>query len=142
MIDKDLIRQKVGNIQNCLNSIRKYTDNLNPTSLEDLKTQDAVVINLERAIQASVDIAAHIISEKQLGTPNSMKDSFMTLYRNDIINQELSLRLIKMIGFRNIAVHAYDDLNISILEKILSHHLVDFEDFYRVVLSWVEGLEA
>jgi hypothetical protein len=30
MIDKDLIRQKVGNIQNCLNSIRKYTDNLNP----------------------------------------------------------------------------------------------------------------
>jgi uncharacterized protein YutE (UPF0331/DUF86 family) len=71
-----------------------------------------------------------------------MKDSFMTLYRNDIINQELSLRLIKMIGFRNIAVHAYDDLNISILEKILSHHLVDFEDFYRVILSWVEGLEA
>ncbi|MFM7457365.1 MAG: hypothetical protein ACKO3R_01695 [bacterium] len=36
----------------------------------------------------------------------------------------------------------YDDLNISILEKILSHHLVDFEDFYRVILSWVEGLEA
>jgi uncharacterized protein YutE (UPF0331/DUF86 family) len=64
MIDKDLIRQKVGNIQNCLNSIRKYTDNLNPASLEDLKTQDAVVINLERAIQASVDIAAHIVSEK------------------------------------------------------------------------------
>jgi uncharacterized protein YutE (UPF0331/DUF86 family) len=71
-----------------------------------------------------------------------MKDSFMTLYRNDIINQELSLRLIKMIGFRNIAVHAYDDLNISILEKILTNHLVDFEDFYRVILSWVEGLEA
>jgi uncharacterized protein YutE (UPF0331/DUF86 family) len=138
MIDKDLIRQKVGNIQNCLNSIRKYTDNLNPASLEDLKTQDAVVINLERAIQASVDIAAHIVSEKQLGTLNSMKDSFITLYRNNIINQELSLRLIKMIGFRNIAVHAYDDLNISILEKILSHHLVDFEDFYRVVLSWVD----
>lgn len=37
---------------------------------------------------------------------------------------------------------AYDDLNISILEKILSHHLVDFEDFYRVILSWVEGLKA
>ena len=103
-----------------------------------LKTQDAVVINLERAIQASVDIVVNIISGKQLGTPNSMKDSFMTLYRNDIINQELSLGLIKMIGFRNIAVHAYDDLNISILEKILSHHLVDFEDFYRVILSWID----
>jgi uncharacterized protein YutE (UPF0331/DUF86 family) len=51
-------------------------------------------------------------------------------------------KVIEMIGFRNIAVHAYDDLNMSILEKILTNHLVDFEDFYRVVLSWVEGLEA
>ena len=49
-LNKDLIRQKIGNIQNCLNSIKNYTDNLNSSTLADFKTQDAVIINLERAI--------------------------------------------------------------------------------------------
>lgn len=134
-IDKDLIQHKIGNIQNSLNSIKTYTNNLDTSTLEDLKTQDAVVINLERAIQASVDIGAHIISVKQLGTPSSMKDTFTLLAKNNIIDAELSLRLAKMVGFRNIAVHTYDALDRSILESILKKHLGDFQDFYRVIIN-------
>ncbi|NBV98291.1 MAG: DUF86 domain-containing protein [Proteobacteria bacterium] len=134
-LNQDLIRQKIGNIQNCLNSIKNYTNNLDSSSLADFKTQDAVVINLERAIQASIDIATHIISVNQLGSTNSMKDSFVLLAKNNIISNELSQKLIKMVGFRNIAVHAYDNLEMSILESILNNHLQDFENFYIEVLK-------
>ena len=126
---------KIGNIQNCLNSIKNYTNNLDSSSLADFKTQDAVVINLERAIQASIDIATHIISVNQLGSTNSMKDSFVLLAKNNIISNELSQKLIKMVGFRNIAVHAYDSLEVSILESILNNHLQDFENFYIEILK-------
>ena len=134
-LNQDLIRQKIGNIQNCLNSIKNYTNNLDSSSLADFRTQDAVVINLERAIQASIDIATHIISVNQLGSTNSMKDSFVLLAKNNIISNELSQKLIKMVGFRNIAVHAYDNLEMSILESILNNHLQDFENFYIEVLK-------
>jgi len=42
---------------------------------------------------------------------------------------------IDMVGFRNIAVHAYDALDRSILESILKNHLGDFQDFYRVIIK-------
>ncbi len=64
-----------------------------------------------------------------------MKDSFVLLAKNNIISNELSQKLIKMVGFRNIAVHAYDSLEVSILESILNNHLQDFENFYIEVLK-------
>lgn len=134
-LNQDLIRQKIGNIQNCLNSIKNYTNNLDSSSLADFKTQDAVIINLERAIQACVDIATHIISAKKLASPSSMKEAFLILSKNNIISSELSQKLIKMVGFRNIAVHAYDSLEVSILESILNNHLQDFENFYIEILK-------
>jgi uncharacterized protein YutE (UPF0331/DUF86 family) len=64
-----------------------------------------------------------------------MKEAFLILGKNNIISSELSQKLIKMVGFRNIAVHAYDNLEMSILESILNNHLQDFENFYIEVLK-------
>ena len=34
-----------------------------------------------------------------------------------------------MVGFRNIAVHSYQEIQRPILEAILQNHLTDFADF-------------
>lgn len=140
MFDLDLINHKIGNIQNCLASIKTYTNNLDLSTLSDLKTQDAVVINLERVIQSCVDIANHIISKQKLGTPSSMKESFKIIAKHEIIDSELSLKLMKMVGFRNIAVHSYDELDQEILLLILEKHLNDFEIFYKKILEKIRNI--
>ena len=48
MLDSNLINHKVGNIQNCLASIKTYTNDLDLSTLSDLKTKDAVVFNLKK----------------------------------------------------------------------------------------------
>jgi uncharacterized protein YutE (UPF0331/DUF86 family) len=53
----------------------------------------------------------------------------------NVLEPELSERMQRMVGFRNIAVHDYQNLDIEILKSILTHHLIDLEDFYRVVLA-------
>lgn len=40
-----------------------------------------------------------------------------------------------MVGFRNIAVHDYQEINLRILEKILESHLEDFRSFIKSVLE-------
>lgn len=35
-----------------------------------------------------------------------------------------------MVGFRNIAVHSYQELQVPILQAIVSDHLTDFETFF------------
>lgn len=46
----------------------------------------------------------------------------------------LSHRLQAMVGFRNIAVHRYQDLDLAILKSILDERLDDFVEFTSCVL--------
>jgi len=134
-IDRDLILAKINNIQNCLNSIKTYTRNFDINSLDEIMVQDLVVLNLERAIQACIDIALHILSREALGVPLSMGDAFFSLYKNSFISEELSKNLIKMVGFRNIAVHEYQRLDLDILKSVVKNNLKDFEEFYKIILE-------
>jgi uncharacterized protein YutE (UPF0331/DUF86 family) len=134
MTDYEVLIEKVNNIQNCLKRIHS-TIGKGPNSLDDLNVQDVVVLNLQRAIQLTIDIAFHIISEEKLGIPENLKDSFRILKENKIIQPQLAAKMEKMVGFRNIAVHDYQAINPIILEKITQHHLGDLEDFYSEILS-------
>ncbi len=44
----------------------------------------------------------------------------------------------KAIGFRNIAVHAYDTINWQIVFAIATRHLDDFDRFARTVMARLE----
>ncbi len=133
MLDKDVVLAKISIIQRCLRRIKEIT-HLNPESLDDLLIQDAFMLNLQRAVQASIDLAAHIVASDSLGLPSSLKDNFRLLFENKIIDKSISQKMQKMTGFRNIAVHDYQSLNINILKSILSRNLKDLEDFYTSIL--------
>jgi uncharacterized protein YutE (UPF0331/DUF86 family) len=134
MIDADVAYAKVGNIQRCLRRIKDVTA-LDPARLDDIDVQDIFVLNLQRAIQSAIDLAAHVVSDEGLGVPAVIKENFTLLKDENVLEPELSERMQRMVGFRNIAVHDYQNLDIEILKSILTHHLIDLEDFYRVVLA-------
>jgi uncharacterized protein YutE (UPF0331/DUF86 family) len=43
-------------------------------------------------------------------------------------------RVIKAVGFRNIAVHRYDKIDWSIVQSVCRHRLVDFEHFAKAII--------
>jgi uncharacterized protein YutE (UPF0331/DUF86 family) len=135
MPDKDVVLAKVGVIQRCLKRIRETTG-LDPHSLDNIDTQDIFVLNLQRAVQASIDLAAHIVASEGLGLPETLKDNFRLLRNRGIINDSITGRMESMSGFRNIAIHDYQAMNPDILKSILTKHLKDLEDFYTAVLVY------
>jgi len=134
MIDKDIILAKVANIQRCLKRINEITGG-EPESLLDINKQDIFVLNLERAIEATIDIAAHIVASEGLGLASTIRENFEILYESGIIDKELMDKMQKMVGFRNIAVYEYTSLNIEILKSILKNNLGDIEEFYTLILK-------
>ena len=96
-------------------------------------------LNLIRAVQLSVDIAGCIITENKWGLPGTLADSFVILERNRVINNQLMTKLQKMVGFRNICTHAYKAINYKIVNSIVTKHLVDFEEFYTVILNYLNN---
>lgn len=108
---------------------------LDPASLDDINRQDIFVLNLQRAIQASIDLASHIVASEGLGLPETVRDNFTLLRDKNVIDPETALKMEKMTGFRNIAIHNYQALNLDILKSILTSNLKDLEDFYAAVLT-------
>jgi len=140
MVDRDIVFSKISSIQRCLKRI-KDVSGLDPDTLDELDTQEIVILNLQRAIQSSIDLAAHIIADQGFGVPSELRENFNLLSENGILSEELTVRLRKMVGFRNIAVHEYDTIEIEILKSILQHNLKDLEEFY-VVISEYYGISG
>ena len=132
MPDKDILIEKTTNIQRCLKRIKEVTD-LDPQRLENQDVQDIFVLNLQRATQATIDIAVHIVSEQGWGVTKTLKENFTLLQKNNVIDSDLSDKLKKMVGFRNLAVHDYSDLDIDILKSILQNSLQDIEKYYTAI---------
>lgn len=133
MVDRDVAFAKISSIQRCLKRIQEVT-NGNPESLDTLDVQEIVTLNLQRAIQGAIDLAAHVVADEGWGVPQELRENFDLLSRNDVLSEELTKRLRKMVGFRNIAVHEYETINIDILKSILMHNLQDIEEFYMSIL--------
>lgn len=133
MVSKNIILAKSSTINRCLSRIEEKLSS--DPDLSEIDSQDVVILNLQRAIQAVLDICNHLISEKNLPLPNTNKDIILTLYNAKYFSRELCDRLTKMAGFRNISVHDYQTIDESILEAIVTKHLVDFKNFLKVVFE-------
>jgi len=134
MVDRDIIIEKAGIIQRCLKRIAETTG-MESDRLDDIDVQDITVLNLQRAIQAAIDLAAHIIADEGYGLPESLRDHFVLLVSNKVIPNNLGEKLQAMVGFRNIAVHEYRSIDTDILKGIVNERLVDLESFYKTVLK-------
>ena len=132
MLEKDVVLSKIAIIQRCLKRIDDIVAG-DASKVDQLDVQEIALLNLQRAIQASIDMANVVISLKSLGLPASYKQSFWLLEQENIISSDLSNRMKGMVGFRNIAVHDYSELDMNILKSILKDHLGDFEKFYEIV---------
>jgi len=131
----DVVLNKIQTIERCLMRIREEYVGYEDEFEENHTKQDSVILNLERASQASIDIATHIVKAKKLGLPNTSRELFDMLLEADIISQDICPQMQGMVGFRNIAVHDYQNLNIEIVVAIVEKHLGDFEGFVREVFS-------
>ncbi|MFJ7931614.1 DUF86 domain-containing protein [Peribacillus sp. NPDC096448] len=131
----DVILNKISVIERCMNRVKVVYEN-NPENLKDYTKQDSIILNIQRACEASIDLAMHIVAEQKLGLPQTSRDAFDMLHGALIIDEITVKRLKAMVGFRNIAVHDYQTVNIDILQQIVTNHLEDFTDYTKQILKF------
>ncbi len=129
---RDVYLNKSEIIERCLGRIEEVYGG-SPESLKDFTRQDSIILNLQRAIEASIDMAMHVVSEQRLGIPQNSRDAFEVLAQNGYIDETLRKNLTAMVGFRNIAVHNYQKLDLEILEQVIKNHLGNFHELIRQI---------
>jgi uncharacterized protein YutE (UPF0331/DUF86 family) len=126
----DITINKTSIIRRCLVRIAEEFQG-NPDRLKISTVQDSVILNLLRACEAAIDLAMHQVAVRHLGIPQNSRDAFDLLAACHMISEASAASMKRMVGFRNIAVHDYQKMQIEILEAILTQHLGDFEVYFR-----------
>lgn len=134
MENKAVILNKFQTIEKCINRINEEYEG-KPNNLEDYRKMDMIVLNLQRACEAVLDLAMYIVSTRKLGLPQNKREAFILLEENKIIDKQMSKNMQGMVGFRNIAVHDYKEIDEQILKDVIENHLNDLLDFARTILN-------
>ena len=115
----DVILNKAATIERCVQRARDVYAGDPANLATDLIKQDSIVLNLQRACEASIDLAMHLVRRFRLGIPQQSRDAFDLLAAAGHIDAARGEHLKRMVGFRNIAVHDYTRLNLEIVRVII-----------------------
>ncbi len=88
------------------------------------------------AIEAGVDVAQHVCASEGWGPPRDNGDAIRLLGAHGVLSADLADRLRRAVGFRNVLVHDYVEVDDGIVVEQLAN-LADLDDFVAVVAAWV-----
>ncbi len=130
----DVLINKAAVIERCVARAREEYAHNPATFATDFTRQDAAILNIQRACEAALDMGQHLIRREKLGVPQSARDVFALLAQGGWIDAALADALKRMVGFRNIAVHDYQALQLPITVSIITMHLDEFLQYSRATL--------
>ena len=133
MVDRIIIERLISLVNGYLNDLKPVQDVSFSQYSKDIKLQRFVERTLHIAIEASLDIGNHIISDEGLREPEDNRDIFNVLGEKGIITDKLQKRLQDMASFRNLIVHSYAKIDNEIVYGILKKRLGDIEEFMKVI---------
>ena len=137
-MDRRVVLDKVESLRRCVGRVEAKRPDALETLQADLDLQDILALNLTRAVQVSVDLAAHLVADLDVPAPDTMADAFSALGEAGVLDPPLVGRMRAAVGFRNVAVHAYQSIDWAIVHRICHEHLDDFRAFSRAVVDATE----
>lgn len=130
----DVLLNKAASIERCLKRVDQIYRGREQEFETNLDLQDALILNLMRACESAIGAAMHLVRVRKLGLPQESRDAFRMLVSAGVLSGDLSVKLEKMVGFRNLAVHNYADLDLKIVRSIIEQKLDDLREFARLLV--------
>lgn len=136
LIDKTIVEKKLDHLKHEVHKIENMDFTMEQV-LEDEDIQDLIDRRMEKAIESCIDIATHLAAGLELPRQEHASDIFLLLGKNNIFSKKLAEKFTGVIGFRNILVHEYADIDYRLAYSNLDEKLKDLKEFAREVLEFL-----
>lgn len=130
---------KITSLQRCVTRARETHAAAGNTFATDYNFQDAAILNIVRACETAIDLANMLVRKRQLGIPSETREAFHLLAQERLIDTDVSDALGAIVGFRNIAVHQYDKLDLAIVEAVITNDLDILLNFAEAVRQHLDA---
>ena len=134
MTNISVIENKISYLQKYLKILKRYQKKYTQEQIEkNVDIRGMVERYLYLACQSAIDLAEATIAFKGFRKPTTLSESFYILNEEKIISDDLTEKMVKMTGFRNVIAHEYTKINYDIVYDILQNRLEDFEDLIKQI---------
>ena len=137
MVDRELVLRKIAGLEEYLAQLEEFRGVTAEAYRGEWKTQRIVDRTLHFAIETCLDLAEHMIADRQLRVPTSHAETFDILREAGLIEDPLGPSLAQMARFRNLLVHDYARIDAERVVRILNEDLGDLQRFKDAVLRLV-----
>ena len=139
MVDTAIFSKRLDALEDYLQRLRSLGQASRAAYVADPKIHDLAARYLHLAMEATIDIANHWISDVGLRTPDTNRDIFVVLEQAGEIDPALSERLQSWASFRNVLVHDYLTIDHGIAYRVIREDLGDLDAFRRWALGKLDA---
>lgn len=137
MVDRASILDRLRRLEGYLAALQELQSIDWEEFQESIRRQWEVEHGLQLCIQSVLDVATHLISALNLGTPADYTEALVLLGKSRVIPEEFAQEIKGMAGFRNILIHEYTDVDISEVYRHLQEDLEHFRTFIRHIVEFL-----
>ena len=137
VVDHLLIRKKLQELKRYTAELERFRGQDLSTLRQALATQWSVEHGLQLAVQTVLDVGSHILAAIGESRIEEYVDVIDRLGERGILPKPFAQHIRDMVGFRNILVHEYADVDVAIVHEVLQHRLADFDEFCRHIEQYL-----
>ena len=134
--DPEVIRRHLAALREALANLRRHASRSAQELRADADLRWTVERGLQLCIQNALDIATHLAAAAGLDAPD-YATAIDRLAELSVLSAEFAARLRPIAGFRNVLVHGYLQVDLSVVEEVLKTKLDELEEFARRVEAYL-----
>lgn len=138
MPDWNIVSRHLRQLQLYLGRLQELQKRPRQDVLSDWQTQAMVDRYLQLAVEVVISVAQQLIALLDLPIPDSNKEAVRALVKAGVLTSELGEELVQAVGFRNIIVHGYMDIDYRVVYNVLHSDMTHLEQFVTQVAAFVE----
>lgn len=136
-LDASTVQRRVETMRSLLDDLRSVGE-VSPTRLDSERMlRHGVERVLSQLVELAVAINSHVASALSGRAPEDYRSSFAAAAAAGLIHDDLAVRLAPAVGLRNILVHDYVTIDLTVVAESLSTALVDFAEYCAQVGTWL-----
>jgi len=128
----------VSQMYKAVNRLKKLGTMEKSAFLNDPDKLGSAKYNFIIAIESTIDICNHIISQNGYRAPKDYADTFQVLFEEGVFSKDFLNNLKEMARFRNRLIHLYGEIDDEKVHEIMKTRLNDFKKFLERISEFLK----
>ena len=138
MVNKELIKKKLDDIQECYMKLEKILEVDTHDIVHDDIRLPAAERYFQRIVDSAIDINSHIIAELSLRTADDYQSTFTIMGESQILPYDFAMKIAPSVGLRNAVIHQYEDISRTKLVNDLKKDIVQYAEYVKLIYDFLK----